>query len=90
MLLVDTESGRIVDDEDLKHGIATENPYGEWVSKNLVKFNELPAPPHLFLPDHETVRLRQRAFGYTYEDLTMILAPMALRLLRVPNRRTLR
>jgi len=77
MLLVDTESGRIVDDEDLKRGIAAEKPYGEWVGKNLVKFSELPGPPHLFLPDHETVRLRQSAFGYTYEDLTMILAPMA-------------
>jgi glutamate synthase domain-containing protein 2/glutamate synthase domain-containing protein 1/glutamate synthase domain-containing protein 3 len=77
MLLVDTESGRIVDDEDLKLSIATERPYGQWVRKNLVKFSELPGPPHLFLPDHETVRLRQRAFGYTYEDLTMILGPMA-------------
>ncbi|HYK88567.1 MAG TPA: glutamate synthase central domain-containing protein, partial [Acidobacteriota bacterium] len=77
MLLVDTESGRIVDDADLKCEIAAGRPYGEWVRKNLVKFSELPGPPHLFQPDHETVRLRQRAFGYTYEDLTMILAPMA-------------
>ncbi len=78
MLLVDTESGRIVDDQDLKREVATGKPYGEWVRGNLVKFSELPPPPHIFQPDHETVRLRQRVFGYTYEDLTLILAPMTL------------
>ncbi len=78
MLLVDTGAGRIIDDADLKRAIATEKPYGEWVRSNLVKFSELPGPPHIFQPDHETVRLRQRAFGYTYEELTAILAPMAL------------
>jgi glutamate synthase (NADPH/NADH) large chain len=77
MLLIDTEAKRIVADEDLKRSIAGEKPYGQWVRENLVKFDDLPTPPHLYEPDHETVRLRQRTFGYTYEDLIMILGPMA-------------
>jgi glutamate synthase (NADPH) large chain len=77
MLLVDTEAGRIVDDKDLKHEIASEKPYGEWIRNHQVKFHELPGSSHLFEPGHETVRLRQRAFGYTTEDVTMILGPMA-------------
>ncbi len=77
MLLVDLEEGRIVADDELKHKIASEKPYGEWVKGNLVLFEDLPDPPHVYAPDHETVRLRQRAFGYTHEELKMILAPMA-------------
>jgi glutamate synthase (NADPH) large chain len=77
MLLVDTEQGRIVEDEELKRAIARQQPYGQWVRENLVLFKDLPDPPHLYEPDHETVHLRQLAFGYTYEDQTMILAPMA-------------
>ncbi len=78
LLLVDTEEGRIVDDEDLKLRIAREKPYGKWIRENQVLFEDLPAPPHLYAPDHETVRLRQRVFGFTHEDLTMIMRPMAL------------
>ena len=77
MLLVDLEEGRIIADEEIKHRVATEKPYAQWVSKNLVLFKDLPDPPHVYAPDHETVRLRQVAFGYTTEDLQMILAPMA-------------
>ena len=77
MLLVDTEEGRIVDDEELKLRIATEKPYGEWIRQNQVLFEDLPAPPHLYSPDHETVRLRQLVFGYSQEDLAMIMRPMA-------------
>jgi glutamate synthase (NADPH) large chain len=77
MLLVDLEEGRIVADEEIKHRIATEKPYGEWIKNHLVRFEDLPDPPHVYAPDHETVRLRQVAFGYTTEDLQMILAPMA-------------
>jgi glutamate synthase (NADPH) large chain len=78
MLLVDTEQGRIVEDEELKREIAVEQPYGQWVRENLVLFKDLPDPPHLYEPDHETVHLRQLAFGYTHEDQTMILGPMAV------------
>jgi glutamate synthase (ferredoxin) len=77
MLLLDLEEARIIADEELKQRVATEQPYGEWVKRNLVLFEDLPDPPHVFEPDHETVRLRQRVFGYTTEDLELILAPMA-------------
>ncbi len=78
LLLVDTGEGRIVDDEELKLQIAREKPYGKWIRENQVLFEDLPAPPHLYAPDHETVRLRQLVFGFTHEDLTMIMRPMAL------------
>ncbi|MCW8132828.1 MAG: glutamate synthase large subunit [Planctomycetota bacterium] len=77
MFLVDMKEGRIVADEEIKKKIATQQPYGEWLKKNLVKLDELPDPPHVHEPDHDTVFQRQQAFGYTTEDLKIILQPMA-------------
>jgi glutamate synthase (ferredoxin) len=77
MLLVHTGEGRIVDDEELKLRIARAKPYGKWIRDNQVLFADLPAPPHLYAPDHGTVRLRQLVFGYTNEDLNVVMAPMA-------------
>jgi glutamate synthase domain-containing protein 2/glutamate synthase domain-containing protein 1/glutamate synthase domain-containing protein 3 len=77
MFLVDTEAGRIVDDEELKHQIATEHPYSQWLKDNVVKLDELPSPPLPPDPDHLTVVQRQRAFGYTNEELKLLIAPMA-------------
>ncbi len=76
MFLVDMEQGRIVDDEELKHAIATEQPYGQWLRENLVGLADLPPAPHVPGPDHRTLQHRQTAFGYTLEDLKYILAPM--------------
>ena len=76
MFLIDTEEGRIVDDEELKKKIATEHPYRKWLDDNLIKLEDLPEPPHVHEPDHATVVLRQQAFGYTYEDLKILMAPM--------------
>ena len=76
MFLVDTEAGRIVDDEELKQQIATENPYGQWLSDNVVRLDELPSPPLPPDPDHLTVLQRQQAFGYTNEELKLLIAPM--------------
>ena len=77
MLLVHTGEGRIVDDEEMKLRVAKARPYRKWIQENQVLFADLPAPPHLYAPDHETVRLRQLVFGYTNEDLNLIMAPMA-------------
>ncbi|MSO19126.1 MAG: glutamate synthase large subunit [Acidobacteria bacterium] len=77
MFLVDTAEGRIVDDEEIKRRYATEHPYGEWLKKNLVALSDLPAAPELPLPDHDTLLRRQQAFGYTLEDLRIIMGPMA-------------
>jgi glutamate synthase (ferredoxin) len=77
MFLVDTELGRIVADEEIKQKIATARPYRVWLTQNLVDLEDLPEPPHVHQPDHATVLLRQQAYGYTFEDLRLILAPMA-------------
>jgi len=77
MFIVNMEEGRIVPDDEIKEKIAAEKPYREWLDKNLVKLADIaegaPAP----LPDHETMLQRQQAFGYTWEDLRMLMVPMA-------------
>src|SRR5262245_45248247 len=76
IFLVDTAQGRIVSDEEIKAKLAAEHPYGEWLREQLVTLDELPPAP-VAQPDHETVLTRQLAFGYTHEDLRLLLAPMA-------------
>jgi glutamate synthase (ferredoxin) len=78
MLLADLNEGRIIDDEELKNKLAQEHPYGEWLKQNMVKIEDLPDPPHVHETDHKTVLTRQQAFGYTSEELTMLLTPMGL------------
>ena len=77
MFLVDTAEQRIVSDEDLKRRITTEHPYTEWVRDWLVKLTELPPPPRVIEPDHETVLRRQEVFGYTAEDVRLVINSMA-------------
>src|SRR3989441_5052099 len=77
IFLVDTSKGRIVDDEEIKRELAAEHPYAEWLEKHLVDIDDLPAA-RAERPDHETVSERQEAFGYTQEDLRVLLAPMAV------------
>jgi glutamate synthase (ferredoxin) len=77
MFLIDTELGRIVADEELKAKVAREHPYQVWLDQNHVLLEDLPEPPHVHEPDHQTVFQRQQAFGYTFEDLRFILGPMA-------------
>ena len=79
IFLVDTAQGRIIDDTELKRAVATEHPYREWLEANLVPLEELPAPSHVHEPDHETVLQRQQLFGYTHEDLRILIGPMALK-----------
>ncbi len=76
MFLIDTEEGRIVADEEIKHKIASEYPYRLWLKENLLTLEELPEAAHVHEPDHKSVLLRQQAFGYTFEDLRIIMAPM--------------
>ncbi|MBI4397710.1 MAG: glutamate synthase large subunit [Candidatus Omnitrophica bacterium] len=77
MFLVDTQEGRIVADQELKKKIATEHPYRLWLDENLVRLEDLPEPLNIAEPDHKTVLARQKAFGYTFEELRKILLPMA-------------
>ncbi len=78
MFLVDLEEGRIVDDAELKGRLARARPYREWLAKTQLKLEELPAEIPPLAPDHETLLERQRMFGYTLEDLKVIMAPMAV------------
>jgi len=77
MLLVNLEQHRIVPDEEIKHLLASRQPYGEWLKAKQLTLEQLPQPPRVYGFDPETVLTRQRAFGYSDEDLKMILAPMA-------------
>ncbi len=76
MLLVDTVQGRIIDDDELKRTLATAKPYREWIDRTRIALGDLPdpAPP---LSSQVPLLDRQQAFGYTQEDLKVILAPMA-------------
>jgi glutamate synthase domain-containing protein 2/glutamate synthase domain-containing protein 1/glutamate synthase domain-containing protein 3 len=76
MFLIDTRQGRIIEDAELKHSIATAKPYREWLNKNIVRLSDLPGHP-VPEPSHATVLLRQQVFGYTHEDLRILMAPMA-------------
>ncbi|MFZ1058478.1 MAG: glutamate synthase large subunit, partial [Candidatus Rokuibacteriota bacterium] len=77
IFLVDTSQGRIIHDSEIKQALAGERPYRGWLKQHLVPLEELPPPAHVHEPDHETVLQRQLAFGYTHEDLRILMAPMA-------------
>jgi glutamate synthase (NADPH/NADH) large chain len=80
MLLIDTEQGRIIEDEELKRTLAEAHPYEEWLKNTQVKLHELPELPEAPLnqPSNEPSSLldRQQAFGYTQEDLQFFIEPM--------------
>ncbi|WP_029109040.1 glutamate synthase large subunit [Mycobacterium sp. URHD0025] len=76
MFLVDTAQGRIVSDEEIKAQLASEQPYQEWIEAGLFPLDELPPGDYVRMPHHRVV-LRQQIFGYTYEELNLLVAPMA-------------
>ena len=77
MLLADLTQGRIIPDEEVKIKLAARQPYGQWIKENQITLDMLPEPSRVsgFHPDD--ILQRQRAFGYTDEELRMILTPMA-------------
>jgi glutamate synthase domain-containing protein 2/glutamate synthase domain-containing protein 1/glutamate synthase domain-containing protein 3 len=77
LFLVDLEQGRIVEDEEVKREVAGRHPYGEWYARNAVPFSELPSSSEVTISD-QPLPLRQRAFGFTQEDLRVLLTPMAI------------
>ena len=78
MFMLDTERGEIVQDSELKAGLSSRRPYGRWLEGSTVVLDELPEPAKVHGTDFETLERRQAAFGYTLEDLRIILEPMAL------------
>ena len=76
MLLVDTVEGRIVPDEEIKQRLYSRQPYAQWIRENQITLDKLPEPPRVYVTNHETLLERQRAFGYTEEDVRMLLRPL--------------
>ncbi|MCC7103900.1 MAG: glutamate synthase large subunit [Chloroflexi bacterium] len=76
MFLVDTAEGRIVDDEEIKSRLASEHPYGAWLAAGMLHLDDLPNRKHMVYP-HQSVLRRQITFGYTHEELRLLVAPMA-------------
>ncbi|MCL9659386.1 glutamate synthase large subunit [Paenibacillus hunanensis] len=77
MLLIDTQEGRIISDEEIKEQIASEHPYAEWLEEHLVNLEDVPEAPEAIQPDHDNVQQLQLAFGYTFEELRKVIEPMA-------------
>jgi glutamate synthase (NADPH/NADH) large chain len=78
MLLIDTAEGRIIPDDEVKAYYARRQPYRQWLDENLTKLDDLPAKPATEGGDGELDRhTRQQLFGYSLEDLRILLAPMA-------------
>ncbi|MDV6012667.1 glutamate synthase large subunit [Haloechinothrix sp. LS1_15] len=76
MFLLDTAAGRLLDDDEIKDELAAQHPYREWVHAGLLRLADLPEREHV-MPTHESVLRRQLTFGYTEEELSVLLAPMA-------------
>ena len=76
MFLVDIEAGRIIEDSEIKDQLADASPYGDWIHAGMVKLSDLPSREHIIYP-HSSVLRRQRAFGYTEEEVRILITPMA-------------
>jgi glutamate synthase (NADPH/NADH) large chain len=78
MFLVDTEQGRLVEDEEIKEQICRRRPYGKWIRENKISLSDIEAsPPTATAREHVALLERQKVFGYTQEDLRFLMAPMA-------------
>jgi len=77
MLLCDLREQRIIPDEEIKERLWTRQPYREWIKRQQVTLDHLPEPPRWHPTVFESILQRQRAFGYTDEDLKVLLSPMA-------------
>ncbi|MEI6231599.1 MAG: glutamate synthase large subunit [Planctomycetota bacterium] len=78
MFLIDMTEGRIIDDSEIKQKIATAQPYGEWLKGNLIDLDSQPDTKNVPESDHASVFHRQQAFGYTAEDIKILMSPMAV------------
>ncbi len=76
MFLIDTREGRIIDDEEIKKQLSSERPYGDWLSQGMVELGDLPKREHTVFSSDSVLR-RQQMFGYTHEELKIIVIPMA-------------
>jgi glutamate synthase (NADPH/NADH) large chain len=78
IFLIDMKKGRIIDDNEIKRELVDKRPWKRWLDENLIDLDSLPTPSSVQQPDHDSLMHRQHAFGYTNEDLKMLIAPMAV------------
>ncbi len=78
MILVDVETGEFKEDHEIKGDLASAQPYTSWVSEYLIRLEDLPAPATKRAPSHGELRRKQGSFGYTLEEMRVIMAPMAI------------
>ncbi len=76
MFLIDTDEHRIIEDDEIKGELAAEDPYGEWLHAGLIQLPDIPEREHI-VHTHASVTRRQQVFGYTEEELRVLLTPMA-------------
>lgn len=76
MFLIDTKEGRIIGDEEIKTDLAAQHPYGEWLASGMTSLSDLPSREHVVF-SHDSVLRRQQMFGYTHEELKILITPMA-------------
>ena len=79
MFLVDTVQKRIISDAEIKKSLAARQPYGDWLKEQQVLLDSLPEPSRVIASNPETLLRRQRAYGYSEEDLRLLLGPMGAR-----------
>ncbi len=77
MLLIDTDEGKVTYNEALKKEISLQQPYKRWVEEQKISLEKLPTPPNVSQPNYGKLRLQQRVFQYTYEELIRLIKPMA-------------
>jgi glutamate synthase domain-containing protein 2/glutamate synthase domain-containing protein 1/formylmethanofuran dehydrogenase subunit C len=78
IFLIDMKLGRIVEDREIKDELCDKRPWKHWIDENLVELEKLPAPSFVPQPDHGSLLVRQHTFGYTHEDIKILMTPMAV------------
>ncbi|HLL89918.1 MAG TPA: glutamate synthase large subunit, partial [Tepidisphaeraceae bacterium] len=77
IFLIDFKQGRIVDDNEIKRDLVQKRPWAEWIKEYMIPLDDLPSPEGVHTVDHATLMTRQHAFGYTVEDIKLLITPMA-------------
>ena len=78
IFMIDQQKGRIVNDDEIKRELVDKRPWRKWLDEYMVDLDSLPTPQNVMQPDHDTLLVRQHAFGYTVEDLRILMTPMAV------------
>ncbi len=78
MIMIDTARGVFLEDDAIKEELAKAHPYADWIDRYKITMDQLPAPVQPPIPKHEAIRQQQQVFGYTVEDLKVVLAPMCI------------